>query len=281
MSRAESLRLFVLELRDVAVATARIGRRGLKAALVSFPLFFILAVVIAGVIIGALSWFLLDQAKPSGLASNMWFMIAFTVGSFSSYAVALALFEAGPLAAFGLAAVGEEPRIGRTIKLGLLAAARLAPAYFVLFIVPLIAISGMFGPIFRPGFDPVVGAISIASAVGALVWLHARFLTLWQVATTVRSVPGARPASTWRLGRGRFPLLFIATIAPFAIIAAARPSEAGTAALESAGSGLGTAIETFAAIAGFIVFLFVRAALAAATYARCLEAHAAADTRSA
>src|SRR5262249_55073614 len=70
-----SLKLLVLELRDVAFSTARIGRRGLKASLVSFPLFFVLAVVIVGVIVGALRWFMLDQARPSGLTSHKWFMI--------------------------------------------------------------------------------------------------------------------------------------------------------------------------------------------------------------
>jgi hypothetical protein len=279
MSRAESLKLFVVELRDVAFSTARIGRRGLKAALVSFPLFFVLGVGLLVVGVGTMTYLKLAATRPGGPPSPIWHEVAFVVTSTATYSIALALFEAAPLAAFGLAAVGEEPRIGRTIKLGCLATPRLAAAYLFLCGLPLFAASRLFGPSFR-SLDPVVKVLAVAMASGALVWLHSRLLLLWQVATTVRSIPGARPAGVWKLGRGRFPLLFIATIAPFAVIAVAHPSEAGTAALESAGSGLGTAIGATGAIVGFFVFLFIRAALAAATYACCLEAHAT-DTRSA
>lgn len=238
-------------------------RRGTLAALIALVPLTALA---AGTLIG--SWIVAEQVvghptffgPPRGA-------LAFVILN-AGFALALALFRAGPLAAYGLAAAGRKPALGRTLALAVRRAPRL---------LPITLLSGNLGGwLFAlswneigsfAGRSPPRAPIALLG-LATLVLVYMRFLLLSSVAVVVEARFVASFARSVRAGHGRFALLAVAGLLPFAAFVLAHPSEIALAAV---GRRLAHKLELLAWIGAFACFFLARPLLAAAAYGLARE----------
>lgn len=231
-------------------------RGGSVAAVVATIPLAIVALATFFIALAAMPW------RPRGSSEE----VAIVVMSCAVHALGLAFLQAGALAAFGLAARGSAPTSSHALGRAARRVPRLWAATFLFFGAPLLAF--MLAAITtseRRGDRPPVAALEIAWAV-LVVWAHVRYFLLQSVVLVVEDETGFFESfrRAHALGRGRFPLLLAATVAPCLVVAAAQPSAIGLAAM---GAGSVAVLAQLVAFAGWIAFFFLRPALAAAAYA--------------
>jgi hypothetical protein len=250
--------------------TGRVVRRGSVAALVAMCFMVTVAITLGFVVGMAISIVEAYYRFPSPSESPLFFAVMVVIAS-SLYALVPAFLQAGPLAAYGLVALGDTPEVGKTLRVALRALPRLALLDLLFVLLPVLAI-GLAAPLVwegKTGNRPVLTGLAMGVFAALVVWSHARLLLFWQVSYALKSAaPWRERPSSWRLGHDRFPLQLAATIAPYFVwIAAARPSAAASDFLDG---GLARALPTIVAFAGAILFIFLRPAFAAAAYSVAL-----------
>jgi hypothetical protein len=238
----------------LAPAASEIGRRGAVAAVVVTLGLALVACAIGGACFAVANWL-------SGSSSSINVTRGLILFCFAPLLLlAFAMVQAGPLAAFGLAARtdGAVP-IGDAFLRALRRAPWLALVDFVLFaiLIPVMITAGCAGQLlFSAG-----GALS-----SAIVVVIQAFFVLPMVGV-VSSPDGGWPGiqEAGRLRRGRYALLLVAALVPHLIQMIARPSDVGVKAAQDFGADLAL-VQFLVAAAGWVASFFVGALLAAAAW---------------
>jgi hypothetical protein len=254
------------DLLALANETIRVVRRGSGAAAVAMTVMITVSITLV-LVLSTVPW--IARLVHSPITNALLALFEFVVGV-AFYALVPASLQAGPLAAYGLVALGDTPAVRKTLRVAFRALPRLAVLYLPFVLVPLSCIGVPATLLFqRPGSSDVVPVVLVLAACTAFViWAHARLLLFAEISFALPSAaPWRERPSSWQLGRGRFPLQLVATIVPYFALVAARPS---SAAEDFLSGEIARTLPVVVAIAGLLIFVFLRPALAAAAYSVAL-----------
>lgn len=251
---------------DLLVETSRVLKRGTLAAVAaSVALALVAALIVAsGLFMKSL---LFDLRSPLRDVAGT-FGVFVVIGA---CALGLALVLGAPIAAYGLAARGEAPRVLTAIRLSLRAAPRFACILFVtiLFVGFLFLVAFVFSRgLFPEGTDAIAFFVLLPIA---LVWV-ARVVVGYVVpASVVLVVEGASLAASFErtaaLRRGRLLPLVVVVLLPMVLVAASvRPSAPGLALLKDLGGELDGYAFRFVTCTAAVASTLLATALAASAY---------------
>jgi hypothetical protein len=226
----------------LALTAIEVGRRGALAAIVAT-----LGLVVVGVVIGGV-------CSAFAILTTPLVLIVFA----PLFLIAIALVQAAPLAAFGLAARSEEVRLRDAFGLAI----RRAPGLVLLdlglaFFAGLVLLSGCC----LAWAAAVLGYVVLL----VIVFAEVRWFLLAQVVVVVGEDPSLCLREAHRLGMGRFPVLLVAALVPLAIQLLAHPSDVGLKAADDLGANL-DAVRVAVGAAGWIASFFIGALLAASAW---------------
>jgi hypothetical protein len=257
------------DLAGLAHESVRVLRRGTGTAIL--VMLFMLVLAIAFGFLLSLLFIIAVRMEPlftrrtigAYEPSIIWTALAVAAGAIG-YSVMPALLQAGPLAVYGSVALGENPDAVKAARVALRAVLRLSLLHLLIVVGPVFGYVLLSAGLALDQRGAVAEGVAIATFGTLAVWAQVRVLLFAQVSVALPAAePGRERPSSWQLGRGRFPLQLVATLAPYAAIAAARPSAVASDLLSG---GITRTISLIVAIGGGVVFAFVRPALAAAAY---------------
>ncbi len=129
----------------------------------------------------------------------------------------LACLLAGPLAAYGLAALGAQPRPGEAFRLGVQRIWRLTPLVYLFLTLPLLLLPSAVD-VFRDARTYPAAFVVMLAVTPPFLWLFARYFVLAAVCVVIETAPIVRAfRRAHELGKGRFPILLTATLFPMVL----------------------------------------------------------------
>jgi hypothetical protein len=256
---------------QLAHATVRALRDGSRAALGATVPLAMIALIVARWTVDALGWTTFGRLQPSWVIETR---IAdhplAHIAAIPAGVLAVLLLVAGPLAAFGRAALGKRATVWEAIALGFWGSVRVLPLHSIL-AVAILAPALIFDHLGGQDFGRFL--VSVVAAIYSMLlapYFAVRFFALATVAlmvephgwrdTLVRAV---------KLGRGQLALFSFAWLAPIALFVGAilGPADHARALLERAVGGGADKLVTAATIAAAVLAVWLGCAIQAASYA--------------